>query len=87
MTMDEYEEVSNSHVRPYIFQFETAKGALLFYGSEHTMDPNDLQLEDIEKKYDLNQTELTELLNIICSSLMIFVIWMNQIGELRKNRR
>jgi len=52
MTMEEYSQISNFHQRPYIFQLKTTEGAILFYGSEHTKDPQNPQVIDIENYWN-----------------------------------
>jgi hypothetical protein len=52
MTMDEYNQVVDTHARPYIVQIEENPGAVLLYGSEHTRDPNDPQITDIQIKWE-----------------------------------
>ena len=39
------------HKSPYILEFKTGSGALLFYGAEHTGDPKDPQIADIERRW------------------------------------
>jgi hypothetical protein len=36
---------------PYILGFKAGAGALLFYGAEHTGDPKNLQIADIERRW------------------------------------
>ena len=52
MTMDEYDQVIDSHVRPYVVQIEGNPGAVLLYGSEHTKSPNDPQMMDIQNRWE-----------------------------------
>jgi len=39
------------HQNPYVLEFKTASGMLLFYGSEHTVDPKNPQIGDIENRW------------------------------------
>ena len=39
------------HQNPYILEFKTASGMLLFYGAEHTVDPQNSQVADIENRW------------------------------------
>ena len=53
LTSEEYGTLVDSHPRPYIVELETQNGgALLFYGSEHTQNPNDPQIADIQTRWD-----------------------------------
>ena len=48
----EYGDLMDSHDRPYIVEITTSNGgAVLLYGAEHTKDPNDSQLADIEARW------------------------------------
>ena len=52
MDNKEYGQVIDSHERPYIVEIEAANGgAVLIYGAEHTKDPNDPQIADINSKW------------------------------------
>jgi hypothetical protein len=39
------------HQNPYVLEFKTGSGMLLFYGVEHTVDPKNSQVDDIEKRW------------------------------------
>ena len=39
------------HQNPYVLGFKSAPGILLFYGAEHTVDPNNPQVADIENRW------------------------------------
>jgi hypothetical protein len=53
LTSEEYGALVDTHPRPYIVELETQNdGALLLYGSEHTQDPNDPQIADIQTRWD-----------------------------------
>jgi hypothetical protein len=39
------------HQNPYILEFKTTSGAFLFYGAEHTVDPQNAQVADIESRW------------------------------------
>lgn len=48
LTMKQYGEVINTHKRPYIIKSEH----VLVFGSEHTKNPNDSQIETIETVFN-----------------------------------
>ena len=53
LTSEEYGALVDTHPRPYIFEIENNNGgALLFYGSEHTQDPDDPQIADIQSRWN-----------------------------------
>src|SRR5258708_29005118 len=39
------------HQNPYIVEFRIDSGMLLFYGAEHTVDPQNLQVVDIQERW------------------------------------
>lgn len=39
------------HQNPYVLEFKAASGMLLFYGAEHTVDPKNPQIGDIESRW------------------------------------
>lgn len=47
MTFDEYAKVQHGY--PYIVELQVGKGALLYFGAQHTYDPKDAQIAQIEK--------------------------------------
>ncbi len=47
MTFDEYAKVR--HAYPYIVELQIGKGALLYFGAQHTNDPKHTQIAQIEK--------------------------------------
>jgi hypothetical protein len=47
MTYDEYVKVR--HAYPYIVELQIGKGALLYFGAQHTNDPKHAQIAQIEK--------------------------------------
>jgi hypothetical protein len=47
MTYDEYSKTR--HSSPYIVELEIGKGALLYFGAQHTNDPKSPQIAQIEK--------------------------------------
>ncbi len=47
MTFDEYAKVRHGY--PYIVELQIGKGALLYFGAQHTFDPKDAQIARIEK--------------------------------------
>ena len=53
MTDEEYNALTDTHPRPYIVEFENQNGgALLLYGGEHTLNPDDPQIIDIQTRWD-----------------------------------
>jgi len=56
LTSEEYGTLVDTHPRPYIVEIETQDGgALLFYGSEHTQNPYDPQIVDIQTRWNAFQ--------------------------------
>jgi len=52
LTDEEYSSLVDTHPRPYIVEIDTQNGgALLLYGSEHTQDPDDPQIADIQNRW------------------------------------
>jgi len=52
LTDEEYSALVDTHPRPYIVEIEAQEGgALLLYGSEHTQNPNDPQIADIQTRW------------------------------------
>ena len=52
LTDEEYGMLVDTHPRPYIVEIDTQNGgALLLYGSEHTQDPDDPQIADIQNRW------------------------------------
>ena len=49
MTFDEYAKVRHGY--PYIVELQIGKGALLYFGAQHTYDPKDAQIAEIEKRW------------------------------------
>ena len=47
MTFDEYAKVRHGY--PYIVELQIGKGALLYFGAQHTFDPKHAQIAQIEK--------------------------------------
>jgi hypothetical protein len=39
------------HKSPYVLEFKAGPGALLFYGAEHTGNPDDPQIADIQRRW------------------------------------
>ena len=52
MSSQEYDRIIAIHPRPYIVNIELANGALLLYGSEHTKDPDNPQIRDLEQRWN-----------------------------------
>lgn len=52
LTMKEYDTLVETHRRPYVYVVKSeARGSVLVFGSEHTKDPNNRQLKDIEEQW------------------------------------
>ena len=52
MTGTEYEQVIQSHPRPYLVEIRLREGGgVLLYGATHTKDPSDPQIADIGKRW------------------------------------
>lgn len=51
MSMEEYRN-SGGHVRPYIYRLKNAKGAVYVLGIDHTIDPEDRQIDSVEKAWE-----------------------------------
>ena len=49
LTYKQYASIQ--HKSPYILEFRAGAGMLLFYGAEHTGDPKDPQIADIERRW------------------------------------
>jgi hypothetical protein len=48
-----YEAVISTHPRPYIVEITAVNGgAVIIYGAEHTKDPQDPQIRDIQTRWD-----------------------------------
>ena len=53
LTDEEYGALVDTHPRPYIVEIEHRTGsAFLLYGSEHTQDPNDPEILDIQTRWN-----------------------------------
>ncbi len=51
MTPEQYDEVFKTHPRPYVFQHGDSTGGVFFFGSEHTKNPQDPQIEQIRQAW------------------------------------
>lgn len=51
LTARQYEEVIATHERPYVYDLQTATGAALIYGAEHTVDPADSQIAYLRQRW------------------------------------
>jgi len=49
LTYKQYASIQ--HKSPYVLEFKAGAGSLLFYGAEHTGDPKDPQIADIERRW------------------------------------
>jgi hypothetical protein len=79
LTSEEYGELVDTHPRPYIVEIETqAGGVLLLYGSEHTQDPNDLQIADIQTRWN----DFRPTVALVESRLGFFIdVFQNPVAE------
>jgi hypothetical protein len=50
MTFDEYFRLAY-HTQPYVLEFHTGKGGLLYFGASHSSDPTDPQMRYIERRW------------------------------------
>lgn len=50
-TSAEHDEIVGERGFPYVLEVETADGALLYYGSRHTRDPEDPQIRDMLERW------------------------------------
>ena len=56
LTSEEYGALIDTHPRPYIVEIETQNGgSVLLYGSEHTQNPDDPQIADIQQRWESYQ--------------------------------
>lgn len=51
MSMEEYSRQIN-HVRPYIYRLKNDQAEVYVLGIDHTKDPNDVQIDSIEKAWE-----------------------------------
>ena len=51
MSMEEYSR-QGDHVRPYIYRLKNGKAEVYVLGIDHTKDPNDAQIDSIEKAWE-----------------------------------
>lgn len=52
MTDEGYDEVFQTHERPFIVELPNGPGKLILYGATHTKNPEDPQLADIESRWN-----------------------------------
>lgn len=57
MSMDEYRE-SGGHVRPYIYHLKNHKGEVYVLGIDHTKDPDDPQIDSINRIWNEFQPDV-----------------------------
>ena len=70
LTGEEYNALVDTQPRPYIVEIETQNGgAVLLYGSEHTQNPNDPQIGDIQERWN----EFQPTLALVESRLGFFI--------------
>ena len=51
-TAEEHDEVMQDCTWPYVLELTGSPGALLYYGSRHTSNPDDPQIEDMRKRWE-----------------------------------
>ncbi len=51
LTMEQYGQLSDQHERPFVFELRSGEGAVLMFGAEHTVDPANPQIKDIEERW------------------------------------
>lgn len=51
MSMEEYSRQID-HVRPYIYKIRNGRGEVYVLGIDHTKDPNDVQIDSIERAWE-----------------------------------
>lgn len=56
MSFEEYQSVE--HPEPYIYILESDSGALLYFGSRHSFNPEDPQMEQLEKAWKTFKPEV-----------------------------
>ncbi len=64
MTFEEYQQLD--HAEPYIYRIESGDAALLYFGSRHSFDPSDPQMDELEAAWtsfapDVAYSEAAEL--------------------------
>ena len=57
MSMEEYGR-SGGHVRPYIYRLKGDKGEVYVLGIDHTVDPEDRQIDSVEKAWEEFQPDV-----------------------------
>ncbi|MFZ1684876.1 MAG: hypothetical protein WAU88_12220 [Candidatus Zixiibacteriota bacterium] len=74
-----YDSVFETHARPYVYELEFDSGAVLIYGAEHTKDPADSQIADIETRWRQFQPTIA-----LCESRLgiLFPGIMNPVREM-----
>lgn len=52
LTMKEYGKLVDTHRRPYVYEIKSeGKGGVFVYGAEHTKNPDNRQIKDIEEQW------------------------------------
>jgi len=51
MSAAEYERVSASHARPFVYEATVGRGAVLVFGASHTKDPADPQIAEFRRRF------------------------------------
>ncbi len=52
LTGADYAALIDTHPRPFVYRVDHARGAVLVFGAEHTMDPADPQLDRVRSAWD-----------------------------------
>jgi hypothetical protein len=55
MSMGEYGHLPNNHERPYIYRLKKDTGSVTVLGIDHTFDPDDPQIDSIEKYWEITR--------------------------------
>lgn len=52
MTYEEYARIPGPHRTPYVLQLTGARGSLLYFGADHSVDPNHHQVPELVRLWD-----------------------------------
>lgn len=77
LTMDQYDERSATHARPYIINMDSAQVSYIVFGSEHTKDPNDSQLSTMKRMW----TEFKPTVALVEARLSFLFRWFSDPTE------
>lgn len=78
MSAREYRARIDHHARPYVYEILADRGAVLIYGAEHTKNPGDPQIADIERRWTAFRPSLA-----LCESDLgiLFPLLMDPVRE------